>query len=42
VDLSQYAELFLETTASRDPHAMACLARLSGLVGEWAMEASVS
>lgn len=29
----QYAELFLETAASRDPHAVACMGRLSELIG---------
>ena len=29
----QYAELFLEVSASRDPHAVACMGRLSNLVG---------
>jgi len=29
----QYAELFLETMASRDPHAVECTGRLSGQVG---------
>jgi AcrR family transcriptional regulator len=29
----QYAELFLEVSASRDPHAVACMGRLSSLVG---------
>jgi len=29
----QYAELFLESSASRDAHAVACMGRLSNLVG---------
>lgn len=29
----QYAELFLEVSASRDPHAVECMGRLSKLVG---------
>ena len=29
----QYAELFLETAASRDPHAVDCMGRLSTLIG---------
>lgn len=29
----QYAELFLETAASRDPHAVDCMVRLSALIG---------
>jgi AcrR family transcriptional regulator len=29
----QYAELFLETAASRDPHAVACMGRISELIG---------
>lgn len=29
----QYAELFLETASSRDPHAIECFGRLSRLIG---------
>jgi AcrR family transcriptional regulator len=29
----QYAELFLETVASRDPHAVECMGRISELIG---------
>lgn len=29
----QYAQVFLETASSRDPHALGCLARLEALVG---------
>src|SRR5690606_3501682 len=29
----QYAQVFLETASSRDPHALDCLARLGALIG---------
>lgn len=35
----QYAELFLETTASRDPHAVACIGRISSSVSGGMREA---